>query len=133
METAGHSAYKSGRYYNEVMDLPLFGEANVAAVVLDMGLFLGGWLLAQALFDGYERHEPWSKRLTKMAVMFVVLLVVRLVIGRAAYYGLLLVASVGIAILHGYWFHYRHGIHWRTAEPRDKYLALIGDAPQDGD
>ena len=32
----------------------------------------------------------------------------------------------GMAILHGYWFHFRYGIHWRTAEPREQYLRLIG-------
>ncbi|MEJ2263719.1 MAG: hypothetical protein P8X95_09755 [Anaerolineales bacterium] len=26
-----------------------------------------------------------------------------------------------------YWFHFRHGVHWRTAEPRDRYLQLIGE------
>jgi hypothetical protein len=99
----------------------------MAIVLFDMAVFMGGWAVAQLLFSGFEAHESWAKRLTKLAVLTGVLLAVRLLWARPYFYGLLGLMTTGITILHGYWFHYRHGIHWRKAEPRDKYLQLIGE------
>lgn len=96
-------------------------------IILDMSIFFAGWLLAQFLFSGYEAHVPLAKRITKFLVLFVIFLAIDYFIGRWAFYGLLLLMTAAIAILHGYWFHHRHGIHWRTAEPRDEYLRLIGE------
>lgn len=100
-------------------------------ILLDMAIFISSWAVAQLLFNGYEAHEPWSKRLTKLAVLTAVFLAVRLLLARPYFYGLLGLMTTGIAILHGYWFHYRHDIHWRKAEPRDKYLQLIGEKNED--
>ncbi|MDJ0752782.1 MAG: hypothetical protein QNJ45_04635 [Ardenticatenaceae bacterium] len=94
-------------------------------LIFDIAVFLSGWAIAQLIFSGYEAHVPWLKRLEKVAVIGLVLVPVQVYLGRPYFYGLLGLMTLGIAILHGYWFHYRHGIHWRTAEPRDKYLALI--------
>lgn len=96
-------------------------------MLVDIAIFLGGWIVAQLLFNGFEEHEPWSKRLTKIAVLTIIFGAVDYFLGRSFFYGLLGLMAIGIAILHGYWFHYRHGIHWRTAQPRDKYLRLIGE------
>ncbi len=98
---------------------------------LDLSIFLLGWFLAQILFYGYEAHVPWSKRISKLIVLFVVFLPIHYFGGRGIFYGLLLLMTAGIAILHGYWFHFKNGIHWRTAEPRDKYLLLIGEANEE--
>lgn len=96
------------------------------SIYMDMKIFFGGWLLAQVLFKGYEAHVPLPKRLTKLAVLFAIFFPLRYFAGRRLFYSLLLLMSLGIGILHGYWFHFRHGIHWRTAQPREKYLQLIG-------
>jgi hypothetical protein len=96
-------------------------------IFLDLGIFFTGWLLAQILFNGYEAHVPLSKRASKFAVLLIVFSSIHYFAGRWLFYGLLLLMALGIGILHGYWFHYRNGIHWRTAEPRDRYLQLIGE------
>jgi hypothetical protein len=96
-------------------------------IYLDMTIFFAGWLLAQILFNGYEAHVPLTKRVAKLAVLFAIFLAIHYFIGRWLFYTLLLLMAVGIGILHGYWFHFRHGIHWRTAEPRHRYLRLIGE------
>lgn len=96
-------------------------------ITLDMLILVAGWLLAQFLFNGFEAHVPLAKRVSKLLVIFVIFLVIDLFVGRWLFYALLLLMTVGIGILHGYWFHRRHGIHWRTAEPREKYLRLIGE------
>ncbi|MCA9907081.1 MAG: hypothetical protein KC519_00425 [Anaerolineae bacterium] len=95
-------------------------------VYLDAIIFFMIWLAAQVVFHGFEAHVPLTKRLTKFAVIAVLLSVIHAFVGRGAYYAALGMMAVGIASLHGYYFHYRHGIHWRKAEPRDQYLELIG-------
>ena len=94
----------------------------------DVAFFTSVWLTAQWIFRGYEAHVPLSKKLAKFALLAFVFFAIHQVAGRAWFYSLLAVMAVGIGLLHGYWFHYRHGIHWRTAEPRNKYLNLIGKA-----
>lgn len=96
------------------------------AIIFDFLFFFSGWLAGQVLFHGYEAHVSLAKRLFKLLVMTLVFVSVYRTLGRAFFYGLLALMTAGMALLHGYWFHYRHGVHWRTAEPKGKYLQLIG-------
>jgi O-antigen/teichoic acid export membrane protein len=99
---------------------------SLSVLALDVLVFSAGWLLAQALFSGYEQHVPLAKRLAKFVVLLLAFVAVRAIAGRTAFYVLLGAMTAAIAVLHGYWFHRRHGVHWRTAEPRDRYFKLIG-------
>jgi|GEM_PF-1910112 len=101
-------------------------------VYLDIFIFITIWLVAQVIFHGFEAHVSFTKRLTKLVVMTSILIAIYAIIGRVAYYAALIILSAGIAVLHGYYFHYRHGIHWRKAEPRDRYLQLIGEMKSSG-
>jgi hypothetical protein len=92
---------------------------------VDVILFMVLWLAAQIIFHGFEAHVSPAKRLAKFVVISAILGSIYGLVGRGAYYGAVAIMTVGIAILHGYYFHYRHGIHWRTAEPRARYLALV--------
>ena len=92
----------------------------------DAVIFVSFWLGGQWVFRGYEAHVRPSKRLVKLILLAVVFFAIHQVAGRTWFYAILMAMTTGMAILHGYWFHYRHGIHWRTAEPREKYLRLIG-------
>ena len=100
-------------------------------IYFDLFFLFAGWLIAQFVFHGYEAHVPLSKRLTKFGIIFIIFAIIHYVGNRALFYGLLGIMTLGIAFLHGYWFHIRHGIHWRKAEPRDKYLKLIGYVDKD--
>ena len=95
-------------------------------VAIDVLVFLFAWAVAQVVFRGYEAHVGIPKRLMKLAVLLGISIVAHVMAGRAGFYALISALAFGIAVVHGYWFHYRNGIHWRTAEPRDKYLRLIG-------
>ena len=91
----------------------------------DLLFYFAGWVAGQLIFHGYEAHGPPVKRLAKLSVMALIFAAVRIACGRRFFYGLLALMTAGMAVLHGYWFHHRHGIHWRTAEPRGRYLQLI--------
>ena len=107
--------------------LSLASKEVILEIYFDMTIFFGGWLAAQILFKDYEAHVPLLKRLSKLGVLFLIFFAIYYFWGRWLFYSLLGLMAVGIGILHGYWFHVRHGIHWRTAEPREKYLRLIGE------
>jgi hypothetical protein len=92
----------------------------------DALVFASGWLIGQLVFSGYEAHVRPRKRMIKFAFLAAVFFAVHQLVGRQWFYGLLIAMAAGIALLHGYWFQHRHGIHWRTAEPRERYLRLIG-------
>jgi len=45
-------------------------------IVFDFLFLFSGWVVGQLLFQGYEAHVPWSKRLGKLAVMTLIFAVV---------------------------------------------------------
>lgn len=92
---------------------------------IDTTIFVGCWLIAQRVFRGYEADVHLGKRLTKFFLLGLVSLLVHQLAGRLWFYVLLFLAACAIAFLHGYWFHYRHGTHWRTAEPRDRFDSSV--------
>ena len=98
----------------------------------DLFLFLFVWAIAQSVFRAYEAHVSKQKRLLKLAALLAVLAAVHLTVGRIGFYAFLGLLTAGMILLHGYWFHCRHGIHWRTAEPKDRYLTLIGAKKNSG-
>ncbi len=98
---------------------------GIISLRLDLLVFFAGWVAGQFIFHAYEAHVPIAKRVAKLLAMSGVFVVVHVTFGRRFFYGLLALMTTGMAVLHGYWFHCRHGIHWRTAEPREKYLQLI--------
>ncbi len=95
-------------------------------LIFDILILILGWLIAQLAFNGYENHVPVAKRIIKFLIILAILTAIRLQFGRVPFFSILSIMTIGIATLHGYWFHYRNGIHWRTAEPKEKYFQLIG-------
>lgn len=98
-------------------------------MVYELAIVVAAWGIANVVFRAFEAHVPWTKRLVKFAVLFLMLALIRYRAGRLWFYLSISTLTAGIVVLHGWWFHYRHGVHWRTAEPRDRYLRLIGKAP----
>ncbi len=92
---------------------------------VDLVVVIGGWAAGNVVFNGFEQHLPWHRRLLKLVAMLTVFTAVGVLGGRVAFYVLLAVVGFGITVLHAWWFP-KHGIHWRTAEPRERYLDLIG-------
>ena len=93
--------------------------------IVDFALLIGGWLVGNVVLNAFERHVPWHRRAVKLVLIVLVFLVVGALGGRIAFYTLLAAMGIGIVLLHAWWFP-KHGIHGITAEPRVRYLELIG-------
>jgi hypothetical protein len=93
-------------------------------IALHLGLVLSGIVLGNVVFNAFERHLPWWRRVLKHGLVFVVLAAVRLAFGGWALLAVLGVVTAGQLVLHA-WYFPRHGINGLTAEPYEAYLALI--------
>lgn len=91
---------------------------------LDYLIVIAGGLAANIVFNVFEKHLPWWRRAAKFAAVIAVLALIGAAFGRLAVYAVLGLLAIGQVILHAWWFP-RHGINGLTAEPYDKYLALI--------
>lgn len=75
-------------------------------------------------FNNFEKHQPLSRRITKLFIVVGVLASIGILFGRSAFWGLITLMSIGQIYLHGVYFP-KHGINGLTAEPYDKYLETI--------
>jgi hypothetical protein len=94
------------------------------SVLLHLSLVLLGIALGNLVFNNFERHLPWWRRVLKHGLVFCVVAAVRVFAGTAAFLALLGVLTLGQVILHA-WYFPKHGVNGLTAEPYDRYLALI--------
>jgi hypothetical protein len=94
----------------------------------DVALATGGLMLGHLYFGRFSEYKPRWRLLLKS------LLGVALVVGTTAYagrtwtYALIAAVGVGVIVVHGWWLP-RNGVNGWTAEPRDRYYALIGLDP----
>lgn len=85
-------------------------------------------MLGHLFFGPFEQHRPYWRRVAKS------LLGVAMVVMTTAFFGRqwtwVLIGAMGVALVavHGWWLP-RNGINGLTGEPRDKFFALIGLAP----
>jgi hypothetical protein len=93
-------------------------------VLADLGIAAGGYLAGNILFYKFERHVPMRKRLGKFVSLLAALAAIRIVAGRRALAILLGLMAFGVIILHGWWFP-KNGVNGLTAEPYERYLALV--------
>lgn len=94
------------------------------SVFLHLGLVLLGILAGNLIFNNFEKHLPWWRRVVKHGLLFVILALLRVLLGGWALLGALLVLTLGQIVLHA-WYFPKNGVNGLTAEPYDRYLALI--------
>ena len=84
------------------------------------------------MFNRFERHKPAWRRVGKIAVLVALVLVVIEAAGRAWGYALLV-----LLLVMGTAFHFavltKLGINGWTAEPRDKFEALLREIETHGE
>lgn len=97
---------------------------NLDTPWFDVAVVMSIFAVGNILFGHFEQHRPKWKRLLKMMLFLAVVLGVAATGGRAWAYGLLAVPFVAVVYIHAVSLP-RHGINGWTAEPYDKYLALM--------
>lgn len=75
-------------------------------------------------FNNFEKHLPIQRRVTKLFVVVGTLAIIGILFGRFAFWGIIILMTIGQVYLHG-WYFPKHGINGLTAEPYDKYLSTI--------
>jgi predicted MFS family arabinose efflux permease len=91
----------------------------------DVAVVMTIFAVGSILFGRFEEHKPRWRRVLKVALVVTIVVALSTTIGRRWAYGILAVPLLGALWVHAYWLP-KNGVNGWTAEPRDKYLALIG-------
>jgi len=90
----------------------------------DVAVIFGIFAFGSILFGRFEEHKPRGRRVLKVILVLAVTLLVLETLGRPAAYGLLAIPLFAALYVHVWWLP-KHGVNGWTAEPRDRYLALV--------
>ena len=85
-------------------------------------------MVGQLCFGRFVEYQPRWRRLLKSLLGAAIVVGTSVWAGRAWLYVLLGVIAVGILVVHGWWLP-KKGVNGWTAEPRDRYYALLGLDP----
>lgn len=91
----------------------------------DVAIVMTIFAVGSILFGRFEEHKPRWRRLLKVVVVLAAILALSATLGRIWAYAVLLLPLLGAGWVHLYWLP-KHGINGWTAEPRDRYLELVG-------
>jgi hypothetical protein len=92
----------------------------------DVAVVMSIFGVGNVLFGRFEQHKPRGRRLAKVVLFLAVTLLLAETAGRAVAYGVLALPLVAAAYIHLRWLP-AHGINGWTAEPYDRYLALLAE------
>ena len=108
------------------------GQAGLDSRWLDAAVLTTLLVVLTAIFDRFERHKPVWRRLAKIGALVALMLVSIESLGRVWGYAL-----VGVMLMAGTALHFavlsKLGINGLTAEPRDKFEALLRDIQDKGE
>ena len=90
----------------------------------DLAVILGVFAFGSICFGRFEQHKPRWRRVLKAVLVSALYVWLAQALGRPWAYGLLAVSAVSAAVVHVWWLP-KHGINGWTAEPYDRYLALV--------
>ena len=96
-------------------DTPWFDVALVAMLLA----------VGNAVLGRFAEHEPRWRRLLKIALGTALFVGVSMAAGRAWMYGLIGLTVAAVLAVHAWWLP-KHGVNGWTAEPRERYYALLG-------
>jgi hypothetical protein len=96
-------------------DTPWFDVALVAALLA----------VGNALLGRFSDYQPRGLRLLKNGLGAALFVGLSVWAGRGWMYAAIGLALAGVAVIHGWWLPTR-GVNGWTAEPRERYYALLG-------
>ena len=82
-------------------------------------------MLGHLGFGRFVEYQSRGRRLLKSLAGIAVLVGASVWAGRMWMYAGLAIIAVALVVVHGWWLP-RHGVNGWTAEPRDRYHALMG-------
>jgi len=91
----------------------------------DFAIFLGFYTLGSICFGRFEDWKPRWRRVLKTVLATAIFFALLQFGGRQVAWGVMGVLLLVVVYLHAVWLP-RKGINGWTAEPRDKYLELVG-------
>jgi hypothetical protein len=95
----------------------------------DVSIVMSIFAVGGVIFGRFEMHKPAWRRVLKQALFVAAMIAIADGLGRAWAYGALALTLCAVVVIHAWWLP-RHGIDGLTAEPYDKYLALVTRAPR---
>ncbi|MFN2326426.1 MAG: hypothetical protein ABR551_11135 [Gemmatimonadales bacterium] len=95
----------------------------------DLAVILGVFSLGSVLFGRFEQHKPRARRVLKVLIVSALYVWIAQAAGRPWAAMFLILAALSAGVVHLWWLP-KHGISGWTAEPYDKYLALVSRAPR---
>jgi hypothetical protein len=96
-------------------DTPWFDVALIATLLA----FGNAW------FGRFAEHEPRWRRTAKIVVGLTLFTGVSVAAGRGWMYAAVAVTLAAVTVVHAWWLP-KHGVNGWTAEPRERYYALLG-------
>ena len=90
----------------------------------DVAVIMSIFAVGGVIFGRFEMHKPRWRRVLKQVVFVVGMVALIETLGRNWAYGFLGLLLAAVAVVHQWWLP-KHGINGLTAEPYDKYLALV--------
>lgn len=99
-------------------------------MLLDIAVVAAILLAGNILFRHFDPHLPLWRRLLKVLVILTATAVISYYFGRTGVIIAFVIAFIPVIYIHAIWLP-RHGVNGWTGEPRDKYYALRGWAPED--
>jgi O-antigen ligase len=97
---------------------------NTQTPWFDVALAMTVFMLGHLAFGRFVEHESRGRRLRKSVVGVALLLLTSKWVGRTWMFVVLGALIVGVAVVHAWWLP-RKGVNGWTAEPRDRYYALL--------
>jgi hypothetical protein len=94
----------------------------------DVALIATIFAFGTILFGHFEAHRPKWRGMVKVVVVIALFVGVDAAAGRGWMFALLGASALGVAVIHGWWLP-RNGVNGWTAEPRERYFALLGLGP----
>ena len=91
----------------------------------DVALVTTLLMLGHLNFGRFVEHQPRWRRMLKSLAGVAIFVGTSALLGRGAMFALLGLVVIGVLIVHAWWLP-RNGVNGWTAEPRDRYHALIG-------
>ncbi len=103
----------------------------MSQIIIDLLIVLVVLILVNILFNNFEKHLSYKRRILKHGVLFIVIALIRMLIGQVFFLIILGLLSLGPVILHAWWFP-KNGVNGLTAKPYEKYLTLIKQMKSNG-